>query len=196
MKVRGKSSDSIYAFITGELEVGAVEQYLAMWPAGKDPNPEAHLWRRVESSFKCGWNAQNIGRNTSAAIPFQIATFLALPNAEKYTGHCFRRTATTTAATRGGNEHEIKAFTRHSSSNMVQHYIGKSDGMKLKNANRVALAATTNFDVHAIDKKPSSTATVNYNSAATSSSTSITSAPTAVIFNISNANGFSFFGNK
>jgi hypothetical protein len=129
-----------------------------------------------------------------SSIPFQIATFLALPSPEKYTGHCFRRTATTTAATRGGNEHEIKAFTRHSSSSMVQHYIGKSDGMKVNNANRVALAATTNFDVHAIDKKASSTATVNYNSAATSTSTA--TAPTTVVINISNATGFNFFEKK
>ena len=132
--------------------------------------------------------------NTLRTLTSYLKQFFILTGRE--TGHCFRRTATTNAATRGGNEHEIKAFTRHSSSSMVQHYIGKSDGMKLNNANRVALAATTNFDVHAIDKKPSSTATVNYNSAATSTSTSIASAPTSVIFNISNANGFNFFRNK
>ena len=40
---------------------------------------------------KSKFSNEPIGKHTLAKIPSEIATFLDLPDAEKYTGHCFRR---------------------------------------------------------------------------------------------------------
>ncbi|KAI8431355.1 hypothetical protein MSG28_015894 [Choristoneura fumiferana] len=44
---------------------------------------------------------QPMGRHKIAAIPKVIAAYLNLPNAESYTGHCFRRTSATLLAESG-----------------------------------------------------------------------------------------------
>lgn len=44
-------------------------------------------------SGKC--SSQPVGKNTFGKMPRMIAEFLQLPNADKYTGHCFRRSAAT-----------------------------------------------------------------------------------------------------
>lgn len=42
-----------------------------------------------------------MGINKVSAVPQKIATFLGLPEPERYTGHCFRRTACTLTAEAG-----------------------------------------------------------------------------------------------
>lgn len=53
---------------------------------------------------------QPVGKNTFGAIPKSIAQFLKLPNADKYTGHTFRRTSATLLADSGA---DITSVKRH-----------------------------------------------------------------------------------
>lgn len=52
-----------------------------------------------------------------------IAEFLSLPEASKYTGHCFRRTSTTLLANAGATLTDIKQHGRWKSSTVAEGYI-------------------------------------------------------------------------
>ena len=44
-----------------------------------------------------------VGMNTFSAMPKKIASFLNLPKAQAYAGHCFRRSFTSLLANTGGD---------------------------------------------------------------------------------------------
>lgn len=55
---------------------------------------------------KC--SSQPVGKNTLGKMPRMIAEFLKLPDANKFTGHCFRRSAATILAESGGDTRTLK----------------------------------------------------------------------------------------
>jgi len=70
----------------------------------------------------------------------RIATMLGLENAANFTGHCWRRTATTFCAESGLTIPQMKQVTGHKSDTVVQGYIDRTELMKRKAA--VALATS------------------------------------------------------
>ncbi|CAH1967165.1 unnamed protein product [Acanthoscelides obtectus] len=52
-------------------------------------------------NYKC--SKQVVGKNMFGQIPFKVATFLKLPNAKEYTGHCFKRSSATLLENAGGS---------------------------------------------------------------------------------------------
>lgn len=78
---------------------------------------------------KC--TSQRIGINKFTSMARQIATFLHLPNPEKYSGHSFRRSSATILVDAGG---DITALKRHGgwkSTAVAEGYI--DDSIKNKN---------------------------------------------------------------
>ena len=67
-----------------------------------------------------------LGKNTAAKIPFEIATFLGLPNPELYTGHAFRRSAATILADEGATVNQLKRFGRWKSDTVCASYVDNS----------------------------------------------------------------------
>lgn len=71
-------------------------------------------------------NKQNIGLNTIAKVPKDIATFLKLPDPLMYTGHCFRRTSATLLVEAGGDILQLKRHGGWKSSTVAEGYIDDS----------------------------------------------------------------------
>lgn len=81
--------------------------------------------------------AQRVGIHTIAAIPMKIATFLGLPDAKAYTGHCFRRTSATFLSNAGAGIPVLKRHHGWKSSTVAEKYIESSLPEKTKIARMI-----------------------------------------------------------
>lgn len=66
---------------------------------------------------------QRVGIHTIGAMPRKIAEYLKLPNPEKFTGHCFRRTSATLLANAGVDSSILKRHGGWKSSAIAEKYV-------------------------------------------------------------------------
>ena len=85
---------------------------------------------------KC--SVQPVGINTFGGLSSKIANFLELPNAEQYTGHCFRRTSASLLADAGADMSIIKKHGVWKSSNVTEGYVDDFLENKKKICNLIA----------------------------------------------------------
>ncbi|XP_073966826.1 uncharacterized protein isoform X2 [Choristoneura fumiferana] len=90
------------SFVIRDELLDVVKKYINLRPKGL----ECDRFFLNYMNGKC--TKQPMGRHKIAAIPKAIAAFLNLPNAESYTGHCFRRTSATLLAESGANLTTLK----------------------------------------------------------------------------------------
>ncbi|XP_044587106.1 uncharacterized protein LOC123266772 isoform X2 [Cotesia glomerata] len=106
--------------IDGDL-YNVVKKYMNLRPE------HAKINRLLLNYQKGKCTQQPIGINKVGGIPRRIASFLELPEADKYTGHCFRRTSTELLSQSGANVvHVIAGWKANKSSgktdNSLQFY--------------------------------------------------------------------------
>ena len=77
---------------------------------------------------------QPIGKNTIGKVPQKIATYLQLPDAEGYTGHCFRKTAVTLAAEAGLGDQAMCNAAGWNNIQTSKRYTANTVSMKKKTA--------------------------------------------------------------
>ena len=75
---------------------------------------------------------QVIGINKIRNTPKEIATYLKLPEAERYTGHCFRRSSATLLANSGADFVTLKRHGGWRSSTVAEGYIAESIERKIE----------------------------------------------------------------
>ena len=83
---------------------------------------------------------RNIYIKWSPEIHLYIAAFLGLENAEKYTGHCLRRSSATALADSGATTVAMKRQFRWKSETVAQSYVGQSKIFKTDVANSLGLS--------------------------------------------------------
>jgi hypothetical protein len=99
-----------------------------------------------------------MGINSIAQIPQKIAKFLHLQNPQQYTGHCFRRSASTFLANQGISLLNLKRFKRWRSDSVAQRYEDKSE----KNKREIAtMVSNSVFNIQA--NVPTNSETANSN---------------------------------
>ncbi|KAJ8978293.1 hypothetical protein NQ317_000107 [Molorchus minor] len=101
-------------------------KYASLHPQGTDHRRFFVYYK----NNKC--SRQVVGKNMFGQIPFKIATYLKLPNAREYTGHCFRRSSATLLADAGENITNIKRHAGWKSTAVAESYIEGSVANKLK----------------------------------------------------------------
>jgi len=79
-----------------------------------------------------------IPTKTSYGKSKKIASWLALPNSDYYTGHAMRRTAATIIADRGGDTSTLKRFIGWRSSTVAEGYVARSKNNQREMANTLA----------------------------------------------------------
>ncbi|KAK5641530.1 hypothetical protein RI129_010077 [Pyrocoelia pectoralis] len=82
---------------------------------------------------------QPFGYNSISKFPYNIASFLKLPNAETYTGHAFRRTAATLLVNSGADILQLKRLGGWKSSAVAEGYVDVSVANQTKTANMISL---------------------------------------------------------
>ena len=83
-------------------------------------NASNRLFLRLEDG-KC--SNRPIGINTIGSMPKLFATFLNLPEPDRYKGHCFCRISATLLVDGGADKTMIKLHTNHKSTKVAQSYI-------------------------------------------------------------------------
>ncbi len=117
-----------YHLIIGEYEVAVMEEYFSCFAPEKR---RGRFFRKLLSNdHTISGSEIKIGKNKASDIGKYVAEVLKLLVPEKYTGHCWRRTATTILANKGLTLPQIKTMTGHLSDTVVQGYIDKSTVMK------------------------------------------------------------------
>jgi hypothetical protein len=114
--------------INGDSEIRILDEYIDCF---NSPQRKGRFFKKLKfGEGKIVTTNQVIGHNTAANYGKVIAGLLKLPEPERYTGHCWRRTATTFAADKGLTLPQIKVLTGHKSDTVVQGYIDNSKVMK------------------------------------------------------------------
>lgn len=119
-------------FIVVPGKIGAIDlldtirRYIALRP----PNAPHHRFFSGYRNGKC--IIQPVGINTFASMPRKIAEFLGLEHPERFTGHCFRRSAATILGEKGANLWTVKKGGGWKSSAVAEQYIDKSLSIKRK----------------------------------------------------------------
>lgn len=114
-----------------------VKQYSRLRPVGLE------RYFLTYRNQKC--TSQPVGKNTFGAIPKKVAEFLGLENAQKYTGHCLRRSSATLLADSGANMTTLKRHGGWKSSCVAEGYI--ADSMASKNQISNLISGTSNSKV-------------------------------------------------
>jgi integrase len=77
--------------------------------------------------------------------PRIIAEFLKLPDANKFTGHCFRRSAATMLAENGGDTRSLKQLGGWRSDKVAESYVKNYLQNKIKNAQTISSEGSINI---------------------------------------------------
>lgn len=112
-----------YFLVTGE-HVSYVEQYISQFEA-----KEGRFFRRLNEAGK--GTARVCGKNYLAKIPSMIASFNSIPQPNRFTGHCFRRTGATKLADEGCSLMTLKRAGRWTSDAVVTGYVEVSKKSKM-----------------------------------------------------------------
>lgn len=80
---------------------------------------------------------QRAGIHKIASVPKLMARFLRLPQFEQYTGHCLRRTSSTTFPKAGGSSTDVGRSGSRKSSTVAESHIEDSVQHKIKVAKRL-----------------------------------------------------------
>lgn len=124
-------------------------EYLRIYRKYVALRPKHFANRRVFLRYKNGrCNAQAIGVHTIGKIPSMIAKYLGLPNSEKYTGHCFRRSSATLLANTGADMLVLKRHGGWKSTTVAEGYIEDSIENKKKISNSISGNVASCSNVH------------------------------------------------
>jgi hypothetical protein len=140
-KQNGPNEGAHVQTITGDLEVKSISEYIECF---KTEDRKGRFFRKL--LFKDGKitsSNQVVGVHTADKFGQKVAAILGLPDHKDYTGHCWRRTATTFAANAGLSLAQMKTLTGHKSDTVIQGYIDKSDVMKNTVATAVSIQKKT-----------------------------------------------------
>lgn len=96
VKPHAQPDTEAYALISGTLEVQILEEYCACFTEQLKHEADGRFFRKL-SMAKNYLHATKtkVGKNLIGDFGKRIAGILDLPNPEKYTGHCWRRTSIT-----------------------------------------------------------------------------------------------------
>jgi hypothetical protein len=127
-KTLGACSDIQSLPINGNIEVNLIDEYINCFPVDLR---QGRFFRKLHFvSGKIQSTQQVIGEKTAALYGKKVAALLGLTTPDSYTGHTWRRTATTWAADEGLTLPQLKVLTGHKSDTVLQGYIDTSKVMK------------------------------------------------------------------
>jgi Phage integrase family. len=109
------------------------------------PNLDSERFFVNFQNGKC--TRQLVGINKLGNMPRKIATFLKLPNAAHYTGHCFRRTSATILVDSGADITTLKRHGGWKSTSVAEGYIDNSLKHKMDVANKIALSINPDLPI-------------------------------------------------
>lgn len=119
--------------------------FLKLYRKYANLRPPTTTHRRFFINYKKGkCSVQCVGINTFGKMPAEIASYLGLPNPERYTGHSFRRSSATFLADSGEGITNIKRLGGWKSTAVAEGYLEDSVEQKKTISNKI-LSGTGNL---------------------------------------------------
>ena len=100
-----------FQYVIGDVEVQILRDYISCFPLAQRTG---RFFRKLSNKNGkiCSTN-QVIGKNMVSNYGKEIARILDLPDPDRFTGHCWRRTAVTLLANKGLSLPQIKCMSGH-----------------------------------------------------------------------------------
>lgn len=133
--------------------------YFRKYSALRPPNVSDRRFFLAYRNGKCC--KQVVGIHKFGSIPQEIASYLKLPNAKEYTGHCFRRTSATFLVDAGADITSLKRHGGWKSSDVAEGYIDESLSNKLEVAKKILNASQSNLQTTSVSTQQSDSQTVS-----------------------------------
>lgn len=131
VKIPNNKTNKPRSFIVNETYLEYYRKYIASRP--KDFNSLRFFFKYTNGKgFK-----QAVGIHQFGKMPQIVATFLKLPDAKQYTGHCFRRSSATILVDNGADLTCLKRFGGWKSSTVAEGYIDESIINKIEVAHKI-----------------------------------------------------------
>jgi integrase len=128
----------VRTFILTDEYYNFVKKYMNLRP----PHVTINSFFLNYQKAKC--TTQKVGKNKFGIMGNQIASYLGLPNPEKYTGHCYRRSSATLYIDGGGDITGLKRHGGWKSTQVAEGYIDQSIQNKVAAANTIAKQLNNN----------------------------------------------------
>lgn len=128
--IRETKFDSSRIFVIEGAFLAVYQKYAKLRPETHHPN-----FLMKYKNGKC--HNQVVGKEKIAAFPKEIAKFLKLPDAEKYTGQAFRRSSATIVPNAGASVYELQQHGGWKSETVAKGYVEESVGNKSRMAKLV-----------------------------------------------------------
>ena len=109
----------------------------------------------------------SMGKSKISAVPKEVASWLSLPNPERFTGHALRRTSATLLSNEGGTMMDVKHLGGRESDKIAQRYIDNSALNNKKIANIVSKSIHPSSTITSKDEQAPFN-NLNFNAATTS----------------------------
>lgn len=134
VKIPNNKTSKPRSFTIGDQLYAIVKKYQNLRP----PNATTDRFFLNIRNGTC--TVQVVGKNRFGTVPKEIATYLNLPNADQYTGHCFRRTSATVLAGLGDNITTLKCYGGWKSSTL-----DIEESIRNKSKRRTAISSAINL---------------------------------------------------
>lgn len=155
LNTKNKVSRTFTVMDSSEDNIGYLQilkKYIAVKNKSKIENSKDSRFFMGYRRGKC-FN-QPVGKNTFYRIPQIIATFLKLPNPERYTGHCFRRTSATLLVNAGMDVLGLKRHGGWKSATIAESYVADSIYQKLETAKKILNASSSeSYSSHPLESE-------------------------------------------
>ncbi|XP_008556825.1 uncharacterized protein LOC103577789 [Microplitis demolitor] len=142
-----------------------------------DLRPQLSISKRFFLNFQKGkCTNQPIGLNKIGGVPKKIASYLKLPDASQYTGHCSRRTSATSLVDGGDDVTSLKRLGSWKSTAFAESYIDHSITNKHNAFDQItkSIVLTSSKEISSKSQQNNNnTTTVNYNALNPSTSTTV-----------------------
>ena len=101
---------------------------------------------RTRRDGTCYYTKQPMGIHLLRKVSFKVATFLNLPEPEKYTGHCLRRSSPNTLAEANTSSVAMKQHFNWKSEGTASRYLENTDKSKLEISKSIANSKAVTID--------------------------------------------------
>lgn len=131
VKIPDNKTKKPRSFVINEIYMPLYRKYVACRPENFE---SCRFFFKYSNGKGC---RQVVGIHQFGKMPQIVAKFLNLPNADKYTGHCFRRSSATILVNAGADLIALKRHGGWKSSNVAEGYIEESLTNKVDIANKI-----------------------------------------------------------
>ncbi|KAG4066916.1 hypothetical protein HA402_009018 [Bradysia odoriphaga] len=153
--VKEKKTDLDRSFTIAGVFVTIIEKYAAL------RSPATKTDRFFVNYLKGKCTVQPIGKNKISLMPRRVAAYLSLPEPDRYTGHCLRRSSATIFINAGATMESLQRFVGWRSTAVAEGYIAESFKRQKETGETIVGAIVASIPVNSVSHVAADSEKVN-----------------------------------